>query len=275
VQLKRIICLAFCLTLAGCNDAALMKRIVPVQDEATARNYVELLRRGEIDEVQGKLDPSVAQPDDREKLMQISGLFPKGEPQSSKVVGIRQFHNQAYSTTAITLEYELSDRWLLVTVTTKREGEVSTLLGLNASPAADSQENLNRFTFIGKSAVQYLILITALSSLLFTFYVFVQCALTEHLKMKLLWLIVVLLGIGKLGVSWLTGEWAFTPISIQIPCAQAVRPLYGPWTIAASFPLGALLFLNHRWKMKITGELIPQPAPPPGPQKPVIPSNQL
>ncbi len=239
-----------------------MKKMVPAQDEATAGNYVELLRRGELDEIQRKLDPSVAQPDDRKKLTQISGMFPLEEPRSSKVVGFHQFHNQAYSTAAITLEYELSDRWLLVTVTTKREGEVSTLLGLNVSPAADSQENLNRFSLIGKSGLQYLILAAALSSVLFTFYVFGLCARTEHLKMKWFWLVIVLLGIGKFGINWQTGEWAFTPISIQIPCAQAIRPLYGPWTIAGSFPLGALIFLNHRWKMKIRGELIPPIAPP-------------
>jgi hypothetical protein len=37
------------------------------------------------------------------------------------------------------------------------------------------------------------------------------------------------------------------------------HPLYGPWTVAAYMPLGAIVFLHRRWKMKITGESIPPP----------------
>lgn len=36
-------------------------------------------------------------------------------------------------------------------------------------------------------------------------------------------------------------------------------PLFGPWTLASYFPVGAILFLNHRWKMKVKGELIEPP----------------
>jgi hypothetical protein len=260
--LKFLAGLACCVILAGCDDSFFMKKIVPPEDENIARNYVEMLRRGEIDEIQRKLDAGVAQPDDREKLAQISGMLPAEEPQSSKVVGVRLYHNKEYSTSEITLEYELRDRWLLVRVLTKKVGKESTLLGINATQTADSLENVNRFRlFSGKSAVQYLILAGALFSILFTFYVFVLCARSGPLKMKWLWLVIILFGIGKLSVNWVTGEWAFTPIAIQIPCATAVRPFYGPWTISGSFPLAALLFLNHRWKMKIIGELIPPRVP--------------
>ena len=260
--LKFLACLACCVFLAGCDDSLFMKRIVPPEDEAVARNYVEMLQRGEINEIQRKLDADVAQPDDREKLVQISGMFPAEKPQSSKVVGVHLYHNKDYSTSEITLEYELRDRWLLVRVLTKKVGEEASLLGINATQTADSLESVNRFRlFAGKSATQYLILAAALLSVLFTFYVFVLCARSGPLKMKWLWLVVILFGIGKLGVNWVTGEWAFTPIAIQIPCATAVRPFYGPWTISGSFPLGALLFLNQLWKMKIEGKLVPPPVP--------------
>jgi len=238
-----------------------MRNLVPPGDEAIARNYIEMLRRGDIDEIQRRLDTSAAQPDDREKLVQLSGMFPAEGPQSSKVVGVHLYHNNEYSTSEITLEYQLRDRWLLARVTMKKQGEDSTLLGINVTQTADSVENLSRFSLLGKSAVQYLILTTAISSVLFTFYVFVLCARMELGRNKWLWLLIVLVGVGRLSVNWVTGDWSFTPIAVQIPCATAVRPFFGPWTIAGSFPVGALLFLNHRWKMKITGELIPPPSP--------------
>ena len=259
MRLKYLVSVAFCVFLAGCDDSVFMKKLVPPEDEAVARNYVEMLRRGEIDQIQRQLDPSVAQAGDREKLVQLSGMFPAEGPQSSKVVGVHFYHNKEYSTSEISLEYELRDRWLLARIVTKQEGENSTLLGINITQTADSLENLNRFSLLGKSAVQYLFLVAAISSVGFTFYVFVLCARTELGRKKWLWLLIVLVGVGKLSVNWVTGECAFTPIAIYLPCAQATRPFYGPWTIAVSFPVGALLFLSHRWKMKVRGGLIPPP----------------
>jgi hypothetical protein len=261
MRLKGLVGVAICMFLAGCDDSVFMKKLVPPEDEAVARNYVEMLRRGEIDEIQRQLDPGATQPDDREKLVQLSGMFPAEGAQSSKVVGVRLYHNNEYSTSEVTLEYQLSDRWLLATVATKKKGADSTLLGMNVTQRADSVENLTRFSLLDKSAAQYLIMAAAISSVLFTFYVFFLCARTELGRKKWLWLLIVLVGVGKLSVNWVTSEWAFTPFAIQIPCATAVRPFYGPWTIAGSFPLGALLFLNHRWKMRIAGELIPPPTP--------------
>lgn len=259
MRLRGLAGMAICIFLAGCDDSVFMKKLVPLEDEAVARSYVEMLRRGEIDEIQRKFDASVTQPDGREKLVQLSGMFPAEGPQSTKVVGMRLYQNKEYSTSEITLEYQLRDRWLLARIVTKKKGEDSTLLGINVTQTKDSLENLNRFSLFGKSAAQYLILAAAISSALFTFYVFLLGARMELGRKKWLWLLIVLFGVGKLSVNWVTGEWAFTPIAIQIPCATAVRPFYGPWTIAASFPVGALLFLNHRWKMKVTGELIPPP----------------
>jgi hypothetical protein len=261
MRLKGFVGIAICMFLAGCDDSVFMKKLVPPEDEAVARSFVEMLQHGEIDKIQGKLDRSAAQPEDREKLVQLSGMFPVEGPLSSKVVGVRLYHNSEYSTSEITLEYQLRDRWLLATIVTKKKGKDSTLLGINVTQRADSVENLTRFSLLSKSAVQYLILTAAISSVLFTFYVFVLCARTELGRTKWLWLLIVLVGVGKLSVNWVTGEWSFTPVAIQLPCATAVRPFYGPWTIAGSFPIGALVFLNHRWKMGVTGELIPPPVP--------------
>ncbi len=53
-------------------------------------------------------------------------------------------------------------------------------------------------------------------------------------------------GLGKVAVNWTTGEWGIPPLSIQLSSASAAAPLYGPWTIAVSRPLGAIVFLLNR-----------------------------
>jgi hypothetical protein len=163
---------------------------------------------------------------------------------------------QELATTSITLEYQFPSKWLLVNVVTQRKDDVSTILGLYVNTTPDSLENLYRFTLVGKSAIQYLILTLAVCSLLFSVYVFVICIRTRALKRKWLWALFVLAGIGRLAINWTTGQCTFNLLSIRIPCAHAFANPYGPWTVAVYLPLGAILFLNHRWKMRVTGELI-------------------
>jgi hypothetical protein len=47
-------------------------------------------------------------------------------------------------------------------------------------------------------------------------------------------------------VNWTTGEWDIAPLSVQLLSASAFAPLYGPWTVSVSLPLGALMFLIYR-----------------------------
>jgi hypothetical protein len=252
--------IALCTVVGGCTQGALVKKFTPPGAESTAISYVDLLRQRNFDQIEHDLDPSVAGPDDRDKLAQMAALFPDEIQKSVKVVGVDLSHGQAPSTTKITLEYEFPSKWLLASVTTQKRGNVSTLEGMDVYPMSDSLENLNRFTLNGKSAVQYVILVYALCSLLFSFYVLIVCIQTKVGKWKWLWLVIVLVGVEKVAVNWGTGQLIFGILSIQIPCFQLSRPPYGPWTVGAFFPLGAILFLRHRRKMKVTGQLVVPPS---------------
>jgi hypothetical protein len=249
-------CIAFCAILVSCDEATLMKKFTPPEDESIARRYVELLRQGKTDQIENDLDPSLLDSNTRDTFAKMAGIFPSETPESIKVVGAHTYHNQDHSTADITLEYQFPSRWLLVSVATQQKGDVSTIVGFHVTPMADSLENLNKFTLVGKSALQYLTLTCAVGSLLFTFYVFALCVRSRDIRPKWLWLIVVLVGIGKFAVNWGTNQWTYQLIAIQIPCFSMIRPFYGPWTVAAYVPLGAIVFLQRRWKMQITGESI-------------------
>ena len=253
---KCLVAIAICAFLGGCDQATIMKKWTPPEAESLAKSYVDLLRQGKYDQIEHDLDPSVPESDIRDTFAKMGTLFPTENPESVKVVGAHIFHGQGYSTTSITLEYQFPSKWLLVDVTTKKEGDATTVTGFHVSSTPDSLENLNRFTFVGKSATQYLILTLAVCSLLFSFYVLLVCIRTRDGKRKWLWMLFILVGVGKLGVNWTSGQWAFTLLAIQIPCATATAPLYGAWTVVVYLPLGAMLYLNHRWKMKVEGKLI-------------------
>jgi hypothetical protein len=260
MRFKWLVGIALCAFLLGCDQATLMKNFTPPGDEAIARSYFDQLRQGEFDQIASHLDPSVAESDARDKLAEMASLIPGEMPLSAKVVGARVFRNRQYSTTSITLEYQFPTKWLLVDVTTRKKGDTSTVLGFHLTPQSDSLENLNRFTLVGKSRVQYSILVLAVCSLAFSFYALILCIRTKDLHKKWLWLLFILAGVEKVAVNWKTGELTFGILTINIPSATATRALYGPWIIAVFLPLGAILFLNRQRKMKISSEPIPPPA---------------
>jgi hypothetical protein len=260
MRTKCLVGIAACLFLVGCDEATLMKKWTPPEAESVARGYVDLLRQGKFDQIEHDLDSSVTDSNVRDTFAKMAAIFPAENPVSVKVVGAHTFRGQDYSTTDITLEYQFPSKWLLASVMTRRKDDVSTVVGFHVNPLSDSLENLNRFTLVGKSAAQYLILTLAIGSLLFSLYVLVLCIRTTNVKMKWLRMLFILVGVGKLVVNWGTGQWTYQLFAFQIPCFMMTRPLYGSWTIGAYLPLGAILFLSHRWKMKASGELIEPPA---------------
>jgi hypothetical protein len=89
-------------------------------------------------------------------------------------------------------------------------------------------------------------------------YAFVLCVRTPMEKRKWLWLILVLVGIGKVGVDWTSGETFYRILYVFIPTATAGKVLYGPWSISVSIPLGAILFLMYREKLRRAPTLTPE-----------------
>lgn len=254
-----LVAIPFCVLLVGCDQAALMKRFTPPEEESIAKGYVELLQQGKFDQIEHDLDSSLRDSNVRDTLSKMAALLPAENTKSVKVVGAHIYHNQQSSTVDITFEYRFPSKWVLVNVTTLKNGDVRTLVGFHVTPIADSLENLNKFTLSGKSSLQYLTLICDVGSLLFTLYVFALCIRSKGLKARWLWLIIVLVGFGKFAVNWGTGEWTYQLFAVQIPCFSMSHPLYGPWTVAAYVPLGAIVFLYRRRKTKIAGESAPAP----------------
>jgi hypothetical protein len=249
--------IAICSILSGCDQATLMKRFTPPDDEASARNYVELLRQGKFDQIQGDLDPSLVDSEVQRTFAKMAAVFPLEPVTSSKVVGAHVFQGQGLKTTDITLEYEFPGVWVLAQVVTRRSGSQCTIISFHVDRIPDSLEELNRFTLVGKSALQYLTLICAVGSFIFALYVFVLSARDRDMKPKWLWMIVTLVGVGRFVVNWGTGQWTYQLIAIQIPSISVSHAPYTPWIVAAYVPLGAIIFLHRRWIMKIRRESTP------------------
>lgn len=240
----------FIVLLAGCNQASLMQKMTPQADAEAARNYVTLLRQSNFDQIEKDLDPSLKEADVRDTLATMAAKFPAGTPSSIKVVGANVFRGADAYRTSITLEYEFPRKWLLANVARQTRDGVTTVTRFQVTPIPDSLENLNRFTLAGKSWVQYTVLLLGALAVVLSLYAFVLCLRTRMGKTKWLWAVICLLGGGRLGMNWTTGQSDFTLLSIHLPPAGATTPLYGAWVVYVSLPLGAVLFLVLRDRLR-------------------------
>jgi hypothetical protein len=232
--------------LAACSQEEMLQRFSSPEDQAVARAYIEQLRARKFDEIEKAMDPGLRAPHIRGTLTKMADLMPNREPTSVKLVGAHRFSESDVATVDTTFEYGFGDAWLLIHVAIRQKNGEKTIVGFNVNTMPRSLEEQNRFSLAGKSAIHYAVLAAAVASVLVSLYALAACVRTPRFRRKWLWVLFTLVGVGKVGVNWTTGAWGFAPLSVQFISAGAYAPLFGPWTVAVSLPLGALLFLLYK-----------------------------
>lgn len=246
-----LIGLFFLVVVSGCtptDPASLIKKFTPPEDEAIATNYIALLRQNKFEQIQNDLDPSLKNALTQDTLAKMAKAIPPQNPISVKVIGAQQVRDPDIYKINLSFEYQFPSKWLLINVATQKKDGVFTIIGFNVYPQSDSLENLNRFTLAGKNFLQYATLAFAILIPLFSLSVLFLCIKTKMQKRKWLWIIFILIGIGKFTINWTTGQWNLALLSFQLLGSSSFAPPYGAWTISISLPLGAILFLLRRKK---------------------------
>ena len=237
--------------LAACSQAELLQKFASAEEQALAKSYIDRLRMRDFDVIEKAADPSISGPSLREALIKMADVVPSQAPVSVKLVGAHSFRATDIQTLNTTFEYDYGGKWLLANVVMQEKNGVKTIVGFNIYPRSESLEVENRFTLAGKRPAQYLLLTAAIAAMLVTIYSLVVCIRTKLPGRKWPWVLFILVGFGRLAVNWNSAEWGFVPLSVQLFSAGAMAPLYGPWTIYVSVPLGAVLFLLRHRKSRL------------------------
>jgi hypothetical protein len=238
------------LLLVGCNQQQMLEKFSTPADQALAKAYIADLRASKFDVIEANLDPSIKAPGAKDALVHMAGLLPAGPPTSVKMVGAQKLFSPAGEQTNTTVEYQWGDRWALCNVAIQKSSTGQTIVGINVYPQKTSLEEKVRFTLTGKSRAQYVVLAAAILALGLTLIALVACIRTKGLRRKWLWILFIIFGFGLLSTNWLTGAVNYQLLYVSSFSAGAVAPLYGPWTISASVPVGAILFLLRRRKLR-------------------------
>ncbi|MHC4619822.1 MAG: hypothetical protein ACYTEQ_18905 [Planctomycetota bacterium] len=239
-------CLVF---LAGCDYRSLFRKSVPEEVDRFAREYIDALRRSDLAQAEKLLDPQFADPNLRSRLEGIVELLSRQEPVSVECVGWRVLETPEKKRSNLTYQLTYKEAWLLVTVVVDEISGKLQVYGVNVKPLAKSLEEIHAFKLAGKSFAHYVVLLSAIVIPVFVIWTVVLCVRTK-VDRKWLWIIFILIGIGKLSLNWTTGRIDIHPVSFLIPGATVFRGgPYSAWVVSISFPLWAFLFLWKRRKI--------------------------
>jgi hypothetical protein len=195
------------------------------------------------------MDPSISGPSIRQTLVGMSAAIPASKPTSVTLIGAQRFKSADYSTINLSFEYQYPTKWLVTNVALKQQGNTRTIIGFHVHEQSTSLEEMNRFRLAGRTPLEYLVLALAVVVPLFIISTLVVCIRTRLRCRKWPWVLFILFGIGKFAVNWTTGEWSFGLLSFQLFGASGAAQLYGPWILAVSVPIGAMIFLLKRSKL--------------------------
>ncbi len=256
------------LGMTGCGQV--IDRIAPgsIRDSKT---YFEELRQRQIDQILQSFDPSADKDRLRVDLGKVIALVPRQEPNSVETLGATvECKASGLCTKLITLEYKYPDQWILFQVTTSNRSGHDAITDLSVQPESVPLESMTQFTLRGKGWLHYAILLMALLSVGFAINALILCIRTPIQRWKWLWLVVTILGLGKLGIEWSSGELWYKIFYISIlPAGWGFDP-ESPF-MYASIPAGAILFLLLRTRLRRTSP----PALPVSTTASTIPANQV
>lgn len=248
MSLRNALCaLAALLVAAGCSQEELLQKISTPEDRATAEECLERLRVGDIDTLENRMDPSLKTPDLRATLEKIATLLPGEKPQTAKLVGAQVNSSNEERTANLTYQYGYpGGRLLLVNCAMKHVGTTQTIIGISVNTLEKPLEQA-RFSFEGKSAKHYAIVIAAILFVLATLVALVICVMERGLRRKWLWILFILFGFGDLTLNWETGEATFSTLSVLLFSAAVTAEMYGPWMVSVAVPIGAVWYLVRRF----------------------------
>jgi len=228
----------------------MMDRIAP-ETVAEAKTEFDFLRHAQFDRVEAGLDPGIDRGRLRENLVKMAALIPPQDPLSVKTVGAYgSCETRKGCETQVTLEYRFPDRWMLVQLVVHRRDGKSTITEFHLQTLAESLEETYRFTLRGKTALEYAILLMALVAFGLTVYSLVLCIRTPMKRRKWLWILFILVGFGEVEVNWATGEVSHKILHILLLSGGTYGQPYGPVFIMVGLPLGPILFLMLRDRLR-------------------------
>lgn len=190
-----------------------------------------------------------------EKLTAVQRVLAQGKPIEITLIGfqVNKTFPGAGTKRRSDLSYQLHfpTAWVAGDVVIDTVDGRQFVAGIHFSQYPESFEEMNRFSLTGKSATHYLVFACCVAVPVFIIYALIACIRTRLVRRKWLWIVFILLGVCQFQFNWTTGSWSLKPLSILLlgSSCMASGP-YAPWILSFGLPLGAIVFLFRRKKLR-------------------------
>jgi|GEM_PF-6729659 len=225
-----------------------VEKMVP-DESKFGRDYLSLLLSGKEAQAVSLLGPDLRGYAGQVKDV-VKDLKPLGTPVAIHLLNFTIHKNLGTGTGLKELTYFVDFKKVSIVVLIGLDGVVPkgyVVDEFNYNQVPTSFAMSGGFDFFGKTWAHYLFLLISLGVLVFSLVTLVKCARSD-VKRKWLWIVFIMVGLFKIGITWPGGstteatfQWDF--LYIQLFSASLVKiPIYDPWCLSFSIPLGAILF---------------------------------
>ncbi len=240
--------------LCGCDQKEVLRELTPEAEDQMAREFLDLVRRADLAEAAGMLDPKLEGDTSRRALEELAAALKGGEIRSVEVIGARTFSKLAlggeeHESTSLSYQLEMTTGWFAGTILISKRGDSLKIASARFSPVPDSLERVNQFTFKRRGLLHFVFLGLVIAVPLLIVGALVNC-IRSTVRRKWLWLLFILLGIGAFRLNWTTGQIQTRVVWFQLLGAGARKAgPYAPWVLSFSLPVGAIVFLIRRKRL--------------------------
>lgn len=227
--------------------AALMERIAPKADIDRAEIYGQLMRRQDIDGLRKVTRPDILNADFYKAVPEIAAYYPQSDMVS---VAVNQYSRSVatggVNTSTIVILHKYADGSVVLT-TTVTDITAAKVQAFNIQKMTAADLKSIEFNPLRANLTQATMLAIACAIFSFTLVTAYACLSAPGVKLKWLWFIFIMAGVGSLRFNWMNQVLNVVPVDIHWGAAGYWQVLLGPAILYINFPLGAVIYwLVHR-----------------------------
>lgn len=233
--------------LSGCpGQNALMKMMVPADDDAFALGFIQFVANGRYEEAVAMMEPSLRNKS-RPELEKIHALFKTGKPQYVQLVIFAAnnavSHGKKVRQVELGYQFRFTEGWQLARIVTHSSADGRFVVAIQCNPLPATLQEINRFDVNNKKPVHQLFLGACVLVPMIIVVTILMC-IGSRVRRRWLWILFILVGFGQFEINWSSGQWDFHPLSVLVLGAGLWRHgVYGSWILKFGIPVGAMVFL--------------------------------
>ncbi len=244
------------LGLGACSPGAFLAVASGTPQATYARESIQKLADGQIDELVARLEPDLQNDQVRAEFERLEALLPKREPLQETLISFYSFFGSR-PRTELVFEYAYPSTFVVTQIVLVGGEAEYSIAGFHVKLREESLKTIHAFRLVGKPWLHWVMLAAALAVLVVILVAFVACLRNRALERRWLWGLFICVGFFALRLNWTTGQLDVVPFSVALlGVALLASSPYSPWLLFVYVPVGAILYLVRHGKRRVANAVL-------------------